>query len=57
MTIIEKDGFRLIFNEPRNQGCISIESGSGGLSIFLDADDLMRISGATLAAARRIRKR
>ena len=54
--IIEKDGFRLVFNEPMEKGCVSIGNGTGGMSIYLDEDQLMLLAGAALAASRRIRK-
>ena len=52
--IIEGE-FRLIFNEPHGQGCISIECGSGGLSKFLDDQELERLSRRLWHAALRIR--
>lgn len=54
--IIQKERFRLVFNEPHERGCVSIECESGGVCIFLDDADLMKLSGAALSAARRIRK-
>lgn len=53
--VIEKGRLRLLFNEPHNQGALSLQiDGSGGLCIFLDADDLTALSKATWYAAKRI---
>lgn len=54
--IIQKERIRLLFNEPREWGCLSLELGGGGLSMFLDDQEMMDLAGQLIGAARRIRK-
>jgi hypothetical protein len=52
--IIDKEGVRLIFNEPHDKGALSLEMGSGGLCIFLDAAELKRLSKVLWYAGNRL---
>jgi hypothetical protein len=53
--IIEKGRQRILFNEPHEQGCVTIELDSGSISIFLDDIELEKLSRATWKAFQRIR--
>ena len=54
-TIIEKDRFRFVFNEPAEQGCVSIEIDGHGVSMMLDDNDLEKLARAFGRASARIR--
>ena len=53
--IIQKGRIRLLFNQPRDMGAISIDIDGSGLTIALDPDELTALSKALWYAARRLK--